>query len=92
MSKLFPDTNQFTIMMLAIATVLHIVQIIAGLLAEQAQTLGAGHMELLLAVCLVALHAGTHIGTIRLAYLQANVTSCVDKRNKQLGIKSLLYL
>lgn len=62
-------------MMLAISTVLNVVQIIASLLAEQAQTLGAGNMKLLLAIGLVALHAGTDISTIRFADLQANVAS-----------------
>lgn len=73
--KLFPYTNQFTIMMLAISAVLYVVQIIASLLAEQSQTLGAGHVKLLLAVGLVALHTGTDIGTIRFPDLQANVAS-----------------
>lgn len=61
--------------MLAVAAILHVIQIIACLLAEQAETLGACDMELLLAVRFVALHAGAKIGTIRFSNLQANVAS-----------------
>lgn len=69
-------TNQFTVVMLAVAAVLNIVQIVASLLAEQAQALGAGHMELLLAIGLITLHAGSDIGTIWLPDFQANVAGC----------------
>lgn len=41
-------THQFAIMMLAVATILHVVQIVARLLTKKAETLGAGHVELLL--------------------------------------------
>lgn len=60
--------------MLAIATVLDVVQIVAGLLAEQPQALGTGHMKLLLAVGLIALHTGADIGPVGLSNLKANIT------------------
>lgn len=51
---------QFTIMVLAVSAVLDIVQIVAGLLAEESELLGACHVELLLATGLVALHARSY--------------------------------
>lgn len=60
--------------MLAVAAVLDVVQIVAGLLTEQPQALGTGHMKLLLAVRLIALHTGPNIGPVRLPNLKANIT------------------
>lgn len=51
--------NQFTVMMLAISTVLDIVQIVSSFFAKQATSLGACYMELLLTSRFIALHACT---------------------------------
>ena len=48
---------QFRIVMLAVAAVFDIVHIVSGLFAQQAQSLGAGHVEMLLAAGFVTLHA-----------------------------------
>lgn len=65
---------QFAVMMLAVAAVLDIVQVIAGLLTQQAQALGTRDMELLLTVRLVALHTSAHSSPMRFAQVLANVT------------------
>ena len=51
--------------MLAVATVLHIVHIIASLLTQQAMGLGTCHMEGIFAAGLIALHARP-VGRFRL--------------------------
>lgn len=43
------STHQFTVVMLAVAAVLYIVQIIACFLTKEAQALCTGHVELLFA-------------------------------------------
>lgn len=50
---------QFTVMMLTVSAVLHVVQIVSCFLAEQTKLLGACNMELLLATGFVALHTGS---------------------------------
>lgn len=70
------STDQFAVVMLAIATVLDIVQVVAGLLAQQPQLLGTGHVKLLPTSGLVALHTRTHCRLRALVQLLANVTRC----------------
>lgn len=48
-------------MMLAISAIFHVVEIVAGFLAEQAQSLRARDMKLLPAARLVTLHTGPHV-------------------------------
>lgn len=79
---------QFTIMMLAIATVFDIVQIVAGLLTQQAQTLGTCHMELLFTIGFIALHTGADSGAMGLAHFLANIA--VWKGEKGNNYKPLL--
>jgi len=62
-------------MVLTVAAVLHIIQIVTSLLAEQSKALGAGDVELLLAIRFVALHTGANIGTIWFANFLANIAS-----------------
>lgn len=62
-------------MVLAVAAVLDVVEIIAGLFAEQAELLGTGYVELLLAPGFIALHAGAHAGAAPFAHVLANVTN-----------------
>lgn len=60
--------------MLAVSAVFNVVQIVAGLLAEQAESLSAGHMKLLPAAGLVALHAGPHVRSAAPSLLLADIT------------------
>lgn len=46
-------TYQLAIVVLAVAAVLNVVQVVAGLLTKKTQTLGASHVELLLATYLI---------------------------------------
>lgn len=68
--------HQFAVVVLAVAAVLDVVQVVAGLLAQQTQLLGTGHVELLLAARLVALHARAHGRLGPLVQLLANVARC----------------
>lgn len=44
-------TYKFRVMMLAVPAVLDVVKVVAGLLAQKAEALRTGHVELLLASC-----------------------------------------
>lgn len=74
-------------MVLAIAAVLDVVQIIAGLLAKQAQTLGTGDVKLLLTTGLVALHTRPNGGVRRLPFLLTNVTTLQIQQHNLINTK-----
>ena len=67
-------TYDSLVMVVAVATILHVVHVVSRLLTEQAGALGARDMEALVASLPVALHAGTS-GSLRFtALLLAEVT------------------
>lgn len=78
---------QFAVMMLTVAAVFDIVQIVAGLLAEQTQSLSACHVKLLLTSWFIALHARANIRLIRFAHLLANVANFPSR--KKCGMKRI---
>lgn len=51
------DAHQFTVMMLTVAAILDIIQIVAGLFAQQPVLLCTSYVKLLSAAGFVALHA-----------------------------------
>lgn len=63
-------------MVLAITAIFDVVQIVAGLFAQQAKRLGTCHMELLLATGLVALHAGADMRLRAFTQICAYVADC----------------
>lgn len=69
----FIDSYQFAIVILAVATIFYIIQIIAGLFAQQAQRLRARHVKLLLAAGFIALHTGAEAGLRAFTLVVANV-------------------
>lgn len=66
--------------MLTIATILDIVHVVASFFAQKTHGLSTSNVELLLAACLVALHARTNSCSASLALIFANVTSLHTKR------------
>lgn len=69
-------TYQLAVMMLTVAAVLDVVQIVARLLAQQAELLGAGDVKLLLTSGFVALHARTGRRPRPFPQLLAYVAGC----------------
>lgn len=67
-------TYQFTIMMLAVSTILDIVQVISCLFTQQSQLLSTSHVELLLTSGLIALHTSPNSRFSFFASFMANVT------------------
>lgn len=67
-------SHQFTVVMLTVPTVFNVVQVVAGLLAQQTKRLGTRHMELLFAARFVALHTRSGGRTRWFTILRANVT------------------
>jgi len=65
----------FLVVVLAVAAVLDVVHVVAGLLAEQAGRLRARHVEALLAAWPVALHARAQGGSSLAPLLFAQVAS-----------------
>lgn len=65
---------QFAVVMLTVATIFDIVQIIARLLTQQAQALGASDMELLLTIRFIALHTGAYSGAMWFTQFLAYIT------------------
>jgi hypothetical protein len=74
-SSSFPTTHQFAVVVLAVATILDVVQVIAGLLTQQTQLLRARYVELLLAARLIALHARTSCRLRAFSDVRADVAS-----------------
>lgn len=68
------DAYQFAVVILTVSAVLDVVQIVAGLLAKQAQLLSAGHVKLLFATGFVALHAGTGCRLRTFSAIRTDVT------------------
>jgi len=73
---------------LAVAAVLDVVHVVAGLFAEEAHGLGAGHVELLLAAGLVALHARADRAPTPLPLLLADVAILKHTKN---NVNNLLF-
>lgn len=74
-------------MVLAVAAILDVVQIVAGLFAKEAEGLRAGHVELLLATGLIALHAGAHLGSTTFAGFFTNITILQYSLNMKISLK-----
>lgn len=68
---------QFAVVMLTVTAVFHIVQIVAGLFAQQTERLGACDVKLLLAIGFIALHTCAHLGLGAFAHLLTDVTVCM---------------
>lgn len=69
--------------MLAVPAVFHVVQVVACLLAQEAQLLGTSYVELLPTARLVALHARAHLRLRALVQLLTNVAGCGKTQRKQ---------